>query len=1244
MSRLGSIEKGGYYPIPPQVTKLIKCHLKAPNSGRILDPCAGKGVALHTLASELFLQPYGAELQTHRAEEARSLIEKLLNDSFWEKRTLLKDQGLTRVIPEDMINIKTRGASMQLLYLNPPYDNVGDKDADTGKTNRLEYRFLQKMTHFLQAKGILVYVVPQSILSNKTIAEYLTAHYKNINVYRFPGQEYDRFKQIVLFAEKRPKIITSYAKDRQFLIDAAHSLDALRQIDAYPEVIYEIPKPKIGKIVYQGIFIDRRSIAKEHYKYGNASYQEHTDLFGSKALIKKQPLMAFKVGHLGGLGAAGLFDDIVLEKDGNTILIKGRIKKELVNTNEHSVDEEKGTERTIDISTEVPVTQVAVLNQDGDITRITPEDLPSFFTEWLPELTKAIDKDYKPLYTFPEFKNNKFAKLIGHRGRLYPAQKHVVCAMAQRLKDHDNGIIVGEMGVGKTRMGAALMVAIKARRSIVLSPPHLTHKWKREIEEVIPEANVIFIDRVGDVQQWMKLDSSKQIQIGIVKFTSAGAASGWVPSFYEWQLFTKKEQRIIDTYNSDIVKRKKDPEHPVKPLPEVLAERLYQYTMWKNYNASRGVIDSDTGKQLKNNKGFLIPASEVNKGNKQYHIKRIGRNFTDADKNIVLSKERTRHAPLYQYKRFKESPLRFIDFSKLATEFQNHNGNGSKNRALNVWEHDHSAKVSKARWRIADYVMKYYKNKIDMLLVDEAHMAKADDTDRGYAMHRLACASKKTVLMTGTIYGGKASTLFHLLYRTNPDIREAYTNKLQTGRKRINLNKWIQDYGMIEYRQVTTVATSGAQSGNKRVSQTSKEAPGSSPAMLPWLLNSTAFLSLNDLGLALPNYTEIPVPVTPTAEQKKQLKHLENKLGSIMRERIARGDKSLLAIYLMANLMMPDAPWRNEVIVDPKTKGTPKPSIICTIPALPELQPDGRRYPKEEAIIDRIKQSVFEEDRKVLLLCQQTRTRNITDRWSSWLKEEGLTPAILNVPPNRREKWIEKKSKEGVNVLITHPRSVEVGLDLYDFPDIIWMGTEYSVYTNMQASRRSYRINQTKDVRVYFFYYEQTMQATALSLIIKKIAASKRVNGDVITSDTIANAISGSIEDQLGRMIMNNEKISHDVLVHDLFIDAKSTEEEVSSFIGDYEIKENQALIRPAAPVALPEPQIESKPEPKPEPIPITKSSTPFAGAGPAWTLDEEEEQDKQRLEFGRDKAKRKTHVKRNKTARNPGQLNLFGE
>ena len=79
----------------------------------------------------------------------------------------------------------------------------------------------------------------------------------------------------------------------------------------------------------------------------------------------------------------------------------------------------------------------------------------------------------------------------------------------------------------------------------------------------------------------------------------------------------------------------------------------------------------------------------------------------------------------------------------------------------------------------------------------------------------------------------------------------------------------------------------------------------------------------------------------------------------------------------------------------------------------------------------------------------------------------------------------------------------------------------YNLFTMRQASRRSWRLSQDKDVQVYFLYYKGTIQETILSLMASKLQASMAIEGKfteeglnaMSNNDDILNQIAMSITD-----------------------------------------------------------------------------------------------------------------------------------
>ena len=75
-------------------------------------------------------------------------------------------------------------------------------------------------------------------------------------------------------------------------------------------------------------------------------------------------------------------------------------------------------------------------------------------------------------------------------------------------------------------------------------------------------------------------------------------------------------------------------------------------------------------------------------------------------------------------------------------------------------------------------------------------------------------------------------------------------------------------------------------------------------------------------------------------------------------------------------------------------------------------------------------------------------------------------------------------------------RRVPTLLDLNAFTTLIFYSMGYNLFTLRQASRRSWRINQTAPrVEVYMLYYADTMQAKAMKLMASKLAVAGIIEG-----------------------------------------------------------------------------------------------------------------------------------------------------
>ena len=173
-----------------------------------------------------------------------------------------------------------------------------------------------------------------------------------------------------------------------------------------------------------------------------------------------------------------------------------------------------------------------------------------------------------------------------------------------------------------------------------------------------------------------------------------------------------------------------------------------------------------------------------------------------------------------------------------------------------------------------------------------------------------------------------------------------------------------------------------------------------------------------------------------------------------------------------------------------------------------------------------------------------------------FLTRQGFRVAVLKadtVAPDRRESWVEERVKQGVDVVICHPRLVQTGLDLIDFPTLCWFETDYSVYTMRQASRRSWRIGQKRPVKVVFMAYRNTLQADALKLVAKKLQSSLAVEGELPEDGLAAFGDDGDdLMLALARQIVSGEKTDADgESVEAVFAQARDAASRAEEFLVD---------------------------------------------------------------------------------------------
>ncbi len=694
-------------------------------------------------------------------------------------------------------------------------------------------------------------------------------------------------------------------------------------------------------------------------------------------------------------------------------------------------------------------------------------NLSEFIDTYREAITKRIVHSYPPKYR-PAADDRPMPQL---KRRPMGAQETAIRGAALSLTEQRGTTVVGEMGVGKTFIAIAAAQLAGFRRVLVLCPPHLVGKWRREIEDTIPLVRTGIADSVTDLEQ-LRRQEGHGPQYVVMSHSRAKLGHRFRPAYW--------------------LRRLKDEDgNPVRD------EETGQFIMTP--------ACPDCTQQIVDAEGVPVPHRQLDK--KRHQCPKCGTPLWTAEARPVQTVTTDYNAGLMA----RRTP-----------------GQGPR------------------KYPLADYVKQHMRGYFDLLIVDEVHEHKGRGSAQGLSAGILADACGKSLALSGTLMGGYASTLFHLLYRFSPEIRSEFGRSEE--------HKWVERYGFLEQRvrndRDDDPTEDGSISRRRSYRKQVKERPGMAPAALFHIIGHSLFLRLADVASGLPAYEEqIQVAIMDTEEglhglsQASAYRTLATDLKRALLQAIERGSARLLSTYLQALLAYPEGCTRGESVFDPDTG-----DLIVQLPPL-----DAERvYPKEQQLIDLVAQERL-AGRRVLVYATHTGTRDITGRLESLLTQHGFKTAVMKadrVEPKQREAWVANRVNEGVDVLICHPRLVQTGLDLIAFPTICWYETDYSVYTMRQASRRSWRIGQTQPVKVVFMAYRNTLQADALKLVAQKLQSSLAVEGDLPEDGLAAYGDTGDdLMMALARKLVSGETDSEPV--EDIFLQAQQVAAQAEQLLVD---------------------------------------------------------------------------------------------
>ncbi|PKO06220.1 MAG: hypothetical protein CVU41_08940 [Chloroflexi bacterium HGW-Chloroflexi-3] len=1010
--------------------------------------------------------------------KAASILGKALNCETWgvelsPDRAEKAQNVMDKVYQAPWQTCVLSDESISWLYLNPPYEF----DRFDGQ-KRLEWDFLKTTTSKLMRGGLLTYIIPQKILGMIEVARLLAGHYEAITVYRFPDGLYEKFKQVVVLAYKRK--LYQLPTDKEVLSLQSLVTTELEPIETAVEPVYELlSAPARGvngkPIVFKRTDWESEEVVEATIEAGVHKTNEWLDLIHPTRSLTQlsQPVMPLKKGHIAMLMASGMMGTVRLtDEAGKPMLIKGRVIKVVEKTEQPDA---KDADTVVETYKDKFVTTVAVLRQDGIQVIQDVKGLSDFMKVHGEKIAAHVLETYKPLYNLdPTPQEIAVLDTIGtqrkplpgqERAGLLPAQRHAAAALARSIRKNGVANCQAEMGSGKTSIGSAVIELLDAYPALVLCPPHLVPKWIREIEEVIPGAHARELRRIGrnSDEAFDVNDVGNFLEQFHQANETANRTGGNKP---RWVAVVAHTSAKFGTgWQPAVIWRKtRDP-------------------------LTGKIVDAcacpDCGKVVMVEKdGFVIPVTDLKElaEKRQFCHNRVPGWELDPDGRIKLD---TNGDPVWGSHACK-TPL--FEFT------------GAR------------------RHSIADYIAKHAQGKFKLLIADESHQFKSKSSDRGVAFHQLVTAAKWTLTLTGTFFGGKSTSIFWLLHRLNHGVRRDFAFHDE--------KRWARLYGVLETtrrrRRDDDADEDGVYTGNRRYRNQAKEQPGVSPAIVSRLLDTTIFLSLKDLNLALPAYKEEVVALDMLDDQGQQYHSMDSSL-----KQLAVQSSRYLSTWLQWSLARPNSAFRDEVVLVDEVDGEDGKSVRkVPLMELPAINPNGHKWlPKENWLADFCKLEK-QQGRKVLIYVRQTGTRDIQDRVQMPLQANGLRVSILgnNIDPRKREEWIAKRVNT-IDALICNPRLVETGLDLVQFSSVVFFEIEYSLYTLWQSVRRVWRLGQTQPVKAIFSVYSSAMEATALALMGRKMKAAQLVYGDEV-GGAIVPEEEGDFLTQLARDVLDGAKLS----------------------------------------------------------------------------------------------------------------------
>jgi len=381
--------------------------------------------------------------------------------------------------------------------------------------------------------------------------------------------------------------------------------------------------------------------------------------------------------------------------------------------------------------------------------------------------------------------------------------------------------------------------------------------------------------------------------------------------------------------------------------------------------------------------------------------------------------------------------------------------------------------VKKAKTSLTDYC--HRKNiKFDSCIFDEFHNERNITSATGNMFGNILKMSKVKILLSGTMNNGNVSSIFPLLMRLVPHkmFKDGYTMQ--------SMDKFIKSYGSLKAVKVIKDDEQKATSRTMFKDSDFTEIPGVNPIVYTrYLADITISATMDDLGIDMVDYTEYPVEVEIEDELAIKYHSLSEGLKRVIPYNYEMYNSTVIRHFL-------NNPFGWSKITVRDSKGD---DHTFKFPNM-----DSAKLLDKEIQLIELVQNKLKDNKKSLIFTDFTGGNSkyqngeiISDRLCRILTEQGIKSKVLkaSIKPMERMDYINKYPE--VEAWITNPILVKEGLDLIEYPVIIFYAFDFEPLKIQQASRRAWRSIQTVDCETYYFYYKDSIE----DKIIKSVTLKK---------------------------------------------------------------------------------------------------------------------------------------------------------